>query len=138
MTVPERTRTVCFKEAAGIHRRKPCPMTVPERTRTVCFNEAAGIHRRKPCPMTVPERTRTVCFNEAAGIHRRKPAGRQPMKDLVWRASMRPPEFTGGNPLSGVRMDSMRNGRFNEAAGIHRRKPRRGGPSALMTSCALQ
>ena len=37
------------------------------------------------------------CFNEAAGIHRRKrpPASiRQPKPVL---ASMRPPEFTGGN-----------------------------------------
>ena len=36
-------------------------------------------------------------FNEAAGIHRRKPA----MADVdiydEWIASMRPPEFTGGN-----------------------------------------
>ena len=65
-----------------------------------CFNEAAGIHRRKrglleaiPTP-TVPS------FNEAAGIHRRK----QPFPSVcigdVVIASMRPPEFTGGNPAT--------------------------------------
>ena len=38
-----------------------------------------------------------ACFNEAAGIHRRKPdeAIARVMGELD--ASMRPPEFTGGN-----------------------------------------
>ena len=39
------------------------------------------------------------------------------------RASMRPPEFTGGNG-SAWRGEAWRGKRFNEAAGIHRRKPR--------------
>ena len=36
-------------------------------------------------------------------------------------ASMRPPEFTGGN-LRPPRRPSTTSRRFNEAAGIHRRK----------------
>ena len=36
-------------------------------------------------------------------------------------ASMRPPEFTGGN-LTLHKRDGTTEDRFNEAAGIHRRK----------------
>ena len=36
-------------------------------------------------------------FNEAAGIHRRKPLGDARGRILIAHASMRPPEFTGGN-----------------------------------------
>ena len=44
---------------------------------------------------------REACFNEAAGIHRRKRAARFAAQVAVrYRlASMRPPEFTGGNPF---------------------------------------
>ena len=38
------------------------------------------------------------------------------------RASMRPPEFTGGNPASWAFSRADGSARFNEAAGIHRRK----------------
>ena len=43
----------------------------------------------------------SVCFNEAAGIHRRKTA-MAPVMPMSLRAlaSMRPPEFTGGNEQS--------------------------------------
>ena len=37
-------------------------------------------------------------FNEAAGIHRRKPQERLNDEQRLAAASMRPPEFTGGNP----------------------------------------
>ena len=81
------------------------------------FNEAAGIHRRKPA----------ISFNEAAEF------------SMIWfkshGASMRPPEFTGGNGVrapqpcfspeftgtAGTDTASASTG-FNEAAGIHRRK----------------
>ena len=42
------------------------------REATICFNEAAGIHRRKRICVR-ERRMRKSCFNEAAGIHRRKP-----------------------------------------------------------------
>ena len=62
------------------------------------FNEAAGIHRRKRAGARGRNRGRAWGFNEAAGIHRRKHpyGGTQPVTPA--RASMRPPEFTGGNP----------------------------------------
>ena len=62
-----------------------------------CFNEAAGIHRRKLTAGTgnrIGARTR---FNEAAGIHRRKPIIVTVALCAGACASMRPPEFTGGN-----------------------------------------
>ena len=60
------------------------------------FNEAAGIHRRKhAAPNTTYLRT-TDRFNEAAGIHRRKLQGHAAPDHRI-DASMRPPEFTGGN-----------------------------------------
>ena len=119
------TSSRCFNEAAGIHRRKHrfgwgrctacgvASMRPPEftggnlqtrwprrETRRTCFNEAAGIHRRK---LTYQWQvvSGSGCFNEAAGIHRRKLPGE--LCELVTpsRASMRPPEFTGGN--SGAR-----------------------------------
>ena len=42
---------------------------------------------------------------------------------LAKLASMRPPEFTGGNPV-GRDVAPAADARFNEAAGIHRRKHR--------------
>ena len=70
-------------------------------------------------------------FNEAAGIHRRKPVARVVTRYLDRIASMRPPEFTGGNPAAPHDRLSRSSG-FNEAAGIHRRKPAAaaGGPKA--------
>ena len=38
-------------------------------------------------------------FNEADGIHRRKQATRRYREDPPHFASMRPPEFTGGNSV---------------------------------------
>ena len=64
-----------------------------------------------------------ACFNEAAGIHRRKlspPRRRLPRRAPL--ASMRPPEFTGGNVIKLPDKVSPTLLRFNEAAGIHRRK----------------
>ena len=61
------------------------------------FNEAAGIHRRKPDTRASAAPRWSQSFNEAAGIHRRK---RVPVRAPMIsgrRASMRPPEFTGGN-----------------------------------------
>ena len=47
---------------------------------------------------TLPVRV-ARCFNEAAGIHRRKPHLRGVgVANTQHPASMRPPEFTGGNP----------------------------------------
>ena len=50
---------------------------------------------------------RTGSFNEAAGIHRRKLGGLGCKLRTVFGspngASMRPPEFTGGNRCSGVK-----------------------------------
>ena len=66
--------------------------------RLTCFNEAAGIHRRK----RVVRRASTAPserFNEAAGIHRRKRANQLCGVGAGFGASMRPPEFTGGNPM---------------------------------------
>ena len=65
-------------------------------------------------------------FNEAAGIHRRKlEAAVHALRlwSMVADASMRPPEFTGGNPRRS-HVSSRYNipASFNEAAGIHRRK----------------
>ena len=40
------------------------------------------------------------CFNEAAGIHRRKRGLDGGAADCAVQASMRPPEFTGGNELA--------------------------------------
>ena len=63
-----------------------------------CFNEAAGIHRRKPLQRTGGQPHRLPSgFNEAAGIHRRKRQSRQSKYARRNGASMRPPEFTGGN-----------------------------------------
>ena len=62
-------------------------------------------------------------FNEAAGIHRRKPTPSGLVSDSQVFASMRPPEFTGGNIASLQGYRSPATPGFNEAAGIHRRKP---------------
>ena len=69
-------------------------------------------------------------FNEAAGIHRQEHSPAPPLQGfagVIEHASMRPPEFTGGNRPAWhgppFVADSKR--RFNEAAGIHRRKPAR-------------
>ena len=64
---------------------------------TACFNEAAGIHRRKLCRNETVASSTHRCFNEAAGIHRRKHTAGGRGGDLAVDASMRPPEFTGGN-----------------------------------------
>ena len=87
---------------------------------TPCFNEAAGIHRRKHQPEAITSRRRSG-FNEAAGIHRRKLGGQGARAKELDRASMRPPEFTGGNLVGSGTSRCYRQG-FNEAAGIHRRK----------------
>ena len=42
------------------------------------------------------------CFNEAAGIHRRKRVCVACQYATLLRASMRPPEFTGGNFVTAV------------------------------------
>ncbi len=63
-----------------------------------------------------------TCFNEAAGIHRRKRGPESlPFDAQHGPASMRPPEFTGGNSRGELHV-SLTLGSFNEAAGIHRRK----------------
>ena len=64
---------------------------------TLGFNEAAGIHRRKRRHVSITSLTPCSSFNEAAGIHRRKPADTVYKGASVIVASMRPPEFTGGN-----------------------------------------
>ena len=95
-------------------------------------------------------------FNEAAGIHPRKqvnsickkctsfPASMRPPEftggnatshrdcAIGWQASMRPPEFTGGKPVESARGSVKRGLRFNEAAGIHRRKPAAQGLQQLL------
>ena len=97
------------------------------------FNEAAGIHRRKPATEHVQQPAKGSSFNEAAGIHRRKLAVDQSAGKTAGIASMRPPEFTGGN--SAIDSAVEQNARsFNEAAGIHRRKPRAGGSMMLCRS----
>ena len=98
------------------------------------FNEAAGIHRRKPTSQPVATSSLPSRFNEAAGIHRRKP-GRRPDGDVERLvASMRPPEFTGGNATFHAANHAQHRG-FNEAAGIHRRKRYR--PLAFVKMTAL-
>ena len=73
------------------------------------------------------------CFNEAAGIHRRKREFfPRTSGTSVSIASMRPPEFTGGNGHDGDHGGSA-GACFNEAAGIHRRKR-----DALNTAIAEQ
>ena len=61
------------------------------------FNEAAGIHRRKLAVVHIHSRAWQLGFNEAAGIHRRKRDVEAIYQDTDTGASMRPPEFTGGN-----------------------------------------
>ena len=61
------------------------------------FNEAAGIHRRKLGAAAIGRAAPAWCFNEAAGIHRRKPPRLPEALKGRQAASMRPPEFTGGN-----------------------------------------
>ena len=119
----------CFNEAAGIHRRKrgrhqhavraagQASMRPPEFTGgnikgfsaqanivTVVrgFNEAAGIHRRKHANSASSTRRRITRFNEAAGIHRRKLSLLRLRCAENRVASMRPPEFTGGNVQRGL------------------------------------
>ena len=65
---------------------------------------------------------RSSGFNEAAGIHRRKLAVRFAVRTPGSRASMRPPEFTGGNIFPMPSCWREKKAGFNEAAGIHRRK----------------
>ena len=61
------------------------------------FNEAAGIHRRKLMLAQRSCHSLQSGFNEAAGIHRRKRVRAARVPGVGRRASMRPPEFTGGN-----------------------------------------
>ncbi len=65
-------------------------------SRALGFNEAAGIHRRKHEWVAYAIGRGWACFNEAAGIHRRKLTVNG-MNVTAEVASMRPPEFTGGN-----------------------------------------
>ena len=73
------------------------------------FNEAAGIHRRKHSIMLMTGKNARMSFNEAAGIHRRKLVQDQSTLPVVQRASMRPPEFTGGNMFRSGRRSPSRN-----------------------------
>ena len=66
------------------------------------FNEAAGIHRRKPLARWSGITSTLPRFNEAAGIHRRKLYAVERAYREMGEASMRPPEFTGGNPRQGL------------------------------------
>ena len=86
-----------FNEAAGIHRRKRRTASSISGMALRSFNEAAGIHRRKQCQQARPPIRLTTGFNEAAGIHRRKRNDRVRPLASPDLASMRPPEFTGGN-----------------------------------------
>ena len=122
------SRSWSFNEAAGIHRRKPSTRRTTRPPGT-CFNEAAGIHRRKlPAGLTVFRHWKS--FNEAAGIHRRKQVATFSAWLITLRASMRPPEFTGGNhPARGIRRHgraaSMRPPEFtggNNPDNIHKLK----------------
>ena len=70
---------------------------------SVGFNEAAGIHRRKREPIGPISPRSQTSFNEAAGIHRRKLDGGAVVFLEDAYASMRPPEFTGGNAIKAVR-----------------------------------
>ena len=72
----------------------PVPEPTPPDRRG--FNEAAGIHRRKRSESSSHRRC-LLGFNEAAGIHRRKPRALIRRAGENIPASMRPPEFTGGN-----------------------------------------
>ena len=115
-----------FNEAAGIHRRKPRRRpAAPGTCSPPRFNEAAGIHRRKPGEGRAP-RPGARCFNEAAGIHRRKPAGREHRRIHLRPASMRPPEFTGGNVLSAT-------ARVASVTGASMRPPEFTGGNAALT-----
>ena len=123
-----------FNEAAGIHRRKPPRRRRPPPSPARGFNEAAGIHRRKPAKGGWHASADHPRFNEAAGIHRRKRELHARLASLAPGASMRPPEFTGGNAMVHDLLDP-RPPCFNEAAGIHRRKhpTRRASPYAPVT-----
>ena len=146
-----------FNEAAGIHRRKPSSVGGDCGTGITGFNEAAGIHRRKHEKAAAANIAKIASFNEAAGIHRRKLLGVPrhvrtrhvasmrppeftggnlvaaiPAPIVLMVASMRPPEFTGGNTRRPCATRPCRAGRFNEAAGIHRRKP---APGSGCASC---
>ena len=66
-------------------------------TREASFNEAAGIHRRKLDPQGAGHGPEHQCFNEAAGITGGNENEEEPEPTEPTTASMRPPEFTGGN-----------------------------------------
>ena len=102
-----------------------------------CFNEAAGIHRRKPQEGGGRQARSWSGFNEAAGIHRRKLVGGRLMpRWSADEASMRPPEFTGGNSAESLHHLMVRVSGFNEAAGIHRRKPSPRAAAPAIPPCA--
>ena len=66
------------------------------------FNEAAGIHRRKRASVRLRLLMAHPRFNEAAGIHRRKHHRQHSARSRTPPASMRPPEFTGGNIIANI------------------------------------
>ena len=97
-----RPHTSRFNEAAGIHRRKPSRGAPRSCIRGRGFNEAAGIHRRKPRPLAI-----TAPHRFPASM--RPPEFTGGNKNIILffitfihSASMRPPEFTGGNPVAAV------------------------------------
>ena len=75
-------------------------LPVASASAAVSFNEAAGIHRRK-LMLVITITAWLLRFNEAAGIHRRKRGGLGGGAHRGSAASMRPPEFTGGNVQQG-------------------------------------
>ena len=87
----------------------PMGTGAPDRLGAGGFNEAAGIHRRKPSSCGCQLFHASLGFNEAAGIHRRKHPSRPDRGGGGSVASMRPPEFTGGN---------WRTGRSRRVAGL--------------------
>ena len=116
---------VRFNEAAGIHRRKQLEHMVPVELASPSFNEAAGIHRRKRRPGGLAATSHAASMRppEFTGGNRVSPGCWE--MTMPYSASMRPPEFTGGNLDHGRIRTELRpiaKARFNEAAGIHRRK----------------
>ncbi len=73
--------------------------TCTARTCATRFNGAADFHRRKWCA-SIWTRTRPKSFNGAADFHRRKLIHLIRKNFFCSIASMGPPIFIGGNPLS--------------------------------------
>ena len=99
-------------------------MRLDEVLKDSCFNEAAGIHRRKRLDIMLGDQI------AAPAASMRPPEFTGGNKELTAAAgavgakcaSMRPPEFTGGNACAPAPPTPAVTRRFNEAAGIHRRK----------------